>query len=453
MSRSVVVINPWVADFKLYDEWMHPVGLYFLMSLLKRNGFEVHFFNCLERLPLGKEKRFATGDFEHREIPKPDLYRSIRRRYKIYGRSPRDFSSFLSSLGPPDAVFFGSGMTYWLPGLVETVRFVKNYFPRAPAVIGGVSAQLIPDHIKAALPGALVFQGSLFDESSLSASGIPVVSGLRHVEGEQTLLDAYQCLAGVRHGPVLSSLGCPMSCSYCASAALQKSFAVRKTEAVASEIEYLHHRFNVQHFAFVDDALLHFPEQNVIPLMKTLLGRGIKVHFHTPNGLQVSRLSPEICGLMKKAGFCTLRFGYESGDVRHVRHTGAKALRKELALKIRMVKESGFPGRDIGVYVMAGFPGQSPADVAGEIEFVASLSVNAKPVFLSPVPRTKLFADYTEAYPELVKDPLWHNDSFFICRLPGWDAQAVQQIIDAAKKYNASLDLTPFPPIPSSPLR
>jgi radical SAM superfamily enzyme YgiQ (UPF0313 family) len=140
---------------------------------------------------------------------------------------------------------------------------------------------------------------------------------------------------------------------------------------------------------------------------------------------------------MKKIGFRTLRFGYESSDFRYVHDTKAKATRGDLALKIKLVKEHGFSGSDVGVYVMAGFPGQSPVDVIEEIEFVASLAVSVKPVFLSPVPRTKLFEYYRMEFPELAIDPLWHNDSFFISRLPGWNADAVQQVIDAAKKYNA----------------
>jgi hypothetical protein len=437
LSRSALVINPWAADFKLYDEWMHPIGLYFLLSLLKRNGFEVHFFNCLERSAASKCKRFSTGDFEHRECPKPEIYSAIHRHYKLYGQSQEAFASFLSSLRPPEVIFIGSQMTYWFPGLIETVRFVKGYFPQIPLVIGGISAKLIPGQISLTLPEAHVFQGSLFEQSSMNQSGIPFVSGLRTEQWKLSLIDAYECVSSAFHGPVLSSLGCPGRCSYCASAVLQDKFVIRKAEIVADEIEYLRDRFKVEHFAFVDDALLHWPEQNFIPLMKTLLQRGINLCFHTPNGLQVTRLSPEICALMKEVGFRTLRFGYESSDFRYVQDTKAKASRDDLAHKIKLVKEHGFLQSDIGVYVMAGFPGQSPADVIEEIDFVASLGVSVKPVFLSPVPRTKLFEYYQAQFPELAIDPLWHNDTFFISQLPGWNAEAVQQVIDAAKKNNA----------------
>jgi hypothetical protein len=89
---------------------------------------------------------------------------------------------------------------------------------------------------------------------------------------------------------------------------------------------------------------------------------------------------------------------------------------------------------------MAGLPGQTPTDVAAEIDSVASLHVKVKPVFLSPVPTTPLFGHYATLFPELRTDPLSHNDSYFITRLPGWDGGAMQEIIDRAKKHNAGIE-------------
>jgi hypothetical protein len=70
---------------------------------------------------------------------------------------------------------------------------------------------------------------------------------------------------------------------------------------------------------------------------------------------------------------------------------------------------------------------------------VASLSVKTKPVFVSPVPRTPLFERYAAAHPVLRHTPLSHNDSYFITLLPGWDATAVQHVMDLAKAKNASV--------------
>jgi hypothetical protein len=408
--------------------------------LLKHNGFEVHYFNCLQRPLHSKQKYGNTGDFEHREFPKPELYRSIKRKYKIYGRPHEALKSFLSFAARPHLICLGSGMTYWLPGLIETAKVIREIFPHIPLVIGGVSAKLIPTHIKEALAGAHCFIGSLFSQDSLNNCTIPLLSTLHATSWEPSFTDAYRHFSFSHHGPVLSSLGCPMACSYCASSFLQDKFTIRNPRVVADEINYLNSRFNIEHYAFFDDAMLHDPTNNFLPLMAAISARKLNVTFHTPNGLHARLLSPKIIDIMKQAGFATLRFGYESGDPRYGRDTNAKASRRELEQKIKMTLKGGFDKASIGVYVMAGLSGQSPDDVLREMESIASLSVKVKPVFLSPVPQTRLFSLYAPDYPDLDKDPLWHNDTFFVSRLPGWGAESMQAVVDAARKHNALID-------------
>ena len=146
---------------------------------------------------------------------------------------------------------------------------------------------------------------------------------------------------------------------------------------------------------------------------------GLSASFHAPNGLHVRWVTPQVLDAMKLAGFRTLRFGYESGSAAFYRDTRGKTNRNELARKVSLARQAGFAGADIGVYVMAGLPGQTFADVADEIEFVASLSVKAKPVFVSPVPKTPLFEQYAAAYPILLQTPLSQNDTFFHYAAPG----------------------------------
>ena len=135
-------------------------------------------------------------------------------------------------------------------------------------------------------------------------------------------------------------------------------------------------------------------------------------------------------------GFVTLRFGYESGDPHHAADRNSKITRREVGQKTAHLIKDGFRGKDIGVYVMAGLEGQKPSDVIEEIEFIASLGVQAKPVYLSPVPTTPLFERYSEAFPQLRTDPLWHNDVFFITQLPGWSVEAVEEIRTRVAELN-----------------
>ncbi|MBN1129087.1 MAG: hypothetical protein JXA71_08875 [Chitinispirillaceae bacterium] len=87
--------------------------------------------------------------------------------------------------------------------------------------------------------------------------------------------------------------------------------------------------------------------------------------------------------------------------------------------KVSCLKRAGFSGNDLGIYAMAGLPDQSPRQVLDEIDFIRSLGVMPKPVWLSPVPGTRLFRHYAKMFPEITADPLWHNDLFFYHPAPG----------------------------------
>jgi len=439
MPRAIV-INPWVCDFKLYDEWMHPLGLYFLISLLKHNGWDVRYINCLGRDSSAKPKRFGTGEFAAVPIAKPPFYRAIPRIYKRYGVSPEAFDAALHACPSPDAVFVGSHMTYWIDGLAETVFTVRRAFPQTPIVIGGISAILMPEVLRPAFPGVLVYGSSLlpaFTSGDAPHASLPF--GLTTAGWNPDFIAGFNSCAVLHHAPVLLSLGCPHNCSYCASRQLQPSVVFRPLDTVIGEIMHASEKFGVRDFAFYDDALLYNPSDRVMALLDEIARRGLSVRFHTPNGLHVRLLTAEVLSLMRKAGFETLRLGYESGLGRYDADTRSKAGYDALRRASGLIRNAGFTGRRTGVYIMAGLWGQREEEVIEEMTAVAALGLTVKPVFLSPAPGSELFGTYSKQFPELALDPHWHNDIFFITKLPGWDWAAAERVKAAARKLNASL--------------
>ena len=230
MPINCLVVNPWVTDFKLYDEWMHPVGLYYLIAFLKNNGSDVSYYNCLSRTSDCAPKSNGTGNFPFRAYLKPELYKGIRRYYKLYGQPEESFTKHLLSLPEPNVIFIGSSMTYWVLGIIETVRIIKRIFPHVPIVIGGTSAVLIPSYLTTSIPDIHLFKGSLFDQKAVTGSSIPCFSSMRALNCGDSLIPAFELLKAANHGPALSSRGCPLRCSYCAS-------------------RFLHHRYESRHTA------------------------------------------------------------------------------------------------------------------------------------------------------------------------------------------------------------
>ncbi len=435
MARQLtaLVVNPFVTDFKLYDEWMHPVGLYFLIDLLTLNGVKVYFFNCLERRSDTAPKKYGTGRFRSTVIPRPDCYRDIRRKYKCYGCSPHRFVEYLRNLPPIDIVFVGSMMTYWVDGLKKTIELIWQVLPEVAIVCGGVAVRLTPEYFHRNLPDVKLFTGTVFDAVGSSL----IIDGLRQsmkVPATLSMINGLQKAIPIFHAPILLSLGCPMHCAYCASNILQPNYLRRSIDTVWEEILFCVDRYNIKDFAVYDDAVLYEADKLFIPLLERIISRGISVRIHLPNGVHIKYVNRFILKTMKKAGVVTLRFGYESGYKEHLRYTGGKVYRNMLKETMMHVKECDFP--DVGVYVMAGLPGSVPEQTIEEMKSVASLGAAVKPVFISPVPGTEIFMKYAGTFPELLSDPRTHNDTYFTTKLPAWGEKGMQMVRDCAKKLN-----------------
>jgi hypothetical protein len=323
-------------------------------------------------------------------------------------------------------------MTYWAEGVLETARQIRNVFSDIPLILGGIAAQLIPAFFKTHIKNCQI-AGSLFTDITDSRFS-PVISP---ISSSDSIVPALS-FSNSPHGALLLSLGCPLVCSYCASNTLQPSFIQRPLSTIAEEIDYMVVEKKITDFAFYDDALLFNPQVALIPLLDFIKKKGYNLRFHTPNGLHLRFAEENLMMQLREAGFKTLRFGYESSALKHKDDTCGKGIRKEVAEQIAVIRRCGFKSTEVGVYVMAGLQDQTPSEVLEEMDFIGSLGINVKPVFLSPVPGTPLYMKYIQQFPQIGDDPLWHNDSFFITQLPGWNTDLVEKIRLKARALNSA---------------
>jgi hypothetical protein len=81
-----LLVNPYIYDFAAYNFWSAPLGLLYMGSVLRENGFEVGFIDCL-RVIEGKRKPDGRAPFIKEKIEKPPLFRGVRKSYRRYGIS------------------------------------------------------------------------------------------------------------------------------------------------------------------------------------------------------------------------------------------------------------------------------------------------------------------------------------------------------------------------------
>ncbi|MHB8769704.1 MAG: B12-binding domain-containing radical SAM protein [Syntrophales bacterium] len=312
-----------------------------------------------------------------------------------------------------------SMMTYWYPGVFDVVALVRESLPGVPVVLGGNYVTLCPDH--AALSGAdFLLPGAA--EQSLPAFFKELYNrDLEFIPDAENLdsypYPAFDLISHPIHVPLMTSRGCPYSCSYCASGILNRRFLRRDPIRVVDEISYWYSRLGVRHFSFYDDALLVDPSEMAIPLLKEIIRRALPVKFHCPNGLHLREISPEISALLYKAGFQTIRFGFETADPVRQAATGGKVDNAVLKEAVLNLQNAGYQDSDIGIYLLCGLPGQSAGEMVASINFVQSCG--ARPIIAeySPIPGTALWGDAVGCSPyPIAEEPLFQNNTLLPCR-------------------------------------
>lgn len=399
---NILLVNPWIIDFKAYDLWMKPLGLLNISSILRKNGYNVYLIDCLDRNyehVIKKDRDYGTGKFASEIIEKPPLYKKIPRYYKRYGMPLEAFSDDLKKIPCPDIILVTSGMTYWYPGVHLAISMLKEQFPSIPVILGGIYATICSDFAKIHSQ-AVIFSGSNMIEFM---SLLETYTGINHTFYGPYSPD-YSHYKKLDYASIVTSKGCPYNCTYCASKQLDQAFISRNPYEVISEIKSIKNSYKISDFAFYDDALL------LNPGIKTLLNGLVdeNLRFHTPNGVHSGFIDSDMARLLQKSGFKTINLSLETVDENIQALTGNKVKISDFESALEHLYRAGFTKEEIRIYTMMAIPGQTFQEVDKTIDYIFKLGHKNNLSVFSPVPGT---SDYEKINTDL-RDPLTHNTSY-----------------------------------------
>jgi len=325
----------------------------------------------------------------------------------------------LKEVRRPTAILVTSLMTYWYPGVVEAIALAREVHPRTPILLGGIYARLCEEHAIATsgadrvvtdipLQGMakileeLLALGIRGDNTPLSSKGLP--------------FPALDLLHSLDHVPILTSTGCPYRCEYCASRFLNPQFLTHDPRQVLIEILHWHREREIRDFAFYDDALLVGFDKHLGLILEGVVKQNLDLRFHTPNALHVKEISPEGADLLWRAGFKTIRLGFETSDMTLHQSLDRKLSEGDFERAVRCLLKAGFSKEQIGAYVLAGLPGQSVRSVKESAEFVSKAGAMPYLAEYSPIPHTRLWRSAVAASEyDLLSEPLFHNNTLLPC--------------------------------------
>jgi len=420
----ILLINPWIHDFAAYDFWAKPMGLLTMAGILRAHGISVSFIDCLNRFhPRAAETdplaRYGRGPYLKTRIAKPDGLQDVPRHYSRYGIKPQWFKADLSKLPQPDLVLVTSLMTYWYPGVQETIAEIRSVFPQSPIVLGGIYARLCHEH-------ARIHSGA--DHVAVAPAETGLLSLVQKFTGfsapskfDPADLDSYPYPAldlqtKINYVPLLTSRGCPFDCAYCASHFLEPRRLVRSPESVIEEINYWHRNFNIRDFVLYDDAFLVDAKRHAIPILEGIGRSRLDLRFHTPNALHIREIDATTARLMYQAGFRTLRLGLETAEFAQRQDLDVKVSETEFKRAAKCLLAAGFKKSQVGAYLLVGLPDQKLSAVEQSIKTVSDSGITPVPAYYTPIPHTALWPKAVAASRyDIAADPIFTNNAVFPC--------------------------------------
>lgn len=454
MNSEVLLINPWITDFAAYDFWLKPLGLLYVAGVLREHGYTISLLDCMDRYDrdllhyqgrqLPQNRAYGTGKFHREIIRKPDIYKNIPRHYSRYGLPLALFRFKLRNLtNSPKVVLITSGMTYWYPGVQAVIQEVRSAYPNVPIVLGGIYATLCPEHARETSGADFVVSG----EAELAALKMvdSLTGNLRDYQSFPEHIDdlprpAFELYDNHRYATVMTSRGCPLKCTFCASALVSGAYRWRSPEKVVEELDYYHNDLKINEFAFYDDALLTNHRNHLSRILDDIVKRNWNVTFHVPNGLQCKMLDENVARQMLRAGFKTLRLSYESGNPDRQKDMSKKVNDETFVRAVNHLYRAGYHVGDLDAYVMMALPGQSIEEVLWSMGFVHAQGVKIRLAAFSPIPGTVEWsrAIHDHALPAGV-DPLFTNNSIVPIKPEGATYHTFERINLLAKKLNDEL--------------
>lgn len=142
---------------------------------------------------------------------------------------------------------------------------------------------------------------------------------------------------------VLSSRGCPFTCTFCYR--MDQGFRVRSNESIIDEIELLKRRYGINYIVFSDELLMTSLDRTT-SLCESFIKSNLNIKWCCSGRLNYAKL--DVLRLMKKAGCVFINYGIEAMDDKVLKNM-KKALTTEQIIKgIEVTLETGIsPGFNI----------------------------------------------------------------------------------------------------------
>jgi len=375
-KKKIVLIHPqgenWVAgetDMTRLANIMPPIGLCSLAAWVDQNGHQSFIHDCYA-FP-GEDQLFM--DLIEKEAPE-----------------------FV-------------GLTATTSAFMDAIRIakkVKGRFPDVKILLGGAHISALRQEVMAKFPiidFGVVGEGenTLLKLMEWEGEGPYDISGLLYrwdgqvvftgflkkeelIELDDLPYPAYDKLKGYPQAyklpifnypkapntTVVSSRGCPYTCSYCDRTVFKQSYRFNTPEYTINYVRHLRDKYGIRHINFYDD-LFTLHKKRVRKFCELMKEANLGVTFNI--AARAEHLDEEMLQQLKSAGCWMISLGIETGDPQLLEMHRSNSDLDTIREKVKLIRKAGI--RVKGLFIL-GLPGETEESIDRTFDYALGLPIN-----------------------------------------------------------------------------
>ena len=400
MAKVLLILPPW---YRFLGEGFNeiPLGLCYLSSSLKQQGYSTMVLNCdlMTRGAAGPEKIFTRyknykDEFEQFKDP---IWNQIKREIEVF---------------KPDYIGIHA-KTAAIKSVLKVAQIAKGIDPKITVVAGGVHATLLPQELAQAPnidfvitgEGEITFSelirmrdadklypmpGLVYKDKDNIINGglrdpIKEISSLPFPDRENLVDSGLYGKYGF--GIIITSRGCPFSCTYCAAKKMWPGkVRNRSVDDIINEIKYVKEKFGTNYFNFRDDTFT-LDKTRAVEICRRIIEEHLDIVWRCDT--RADSLDEELVRMMKKSGCVQASIGIESGCDRILALVKKGETTEDIKRGIRLLRKYTIP---ISAFIIVGFPTETAEEARTTLRFAKSLKVDTLALsVLTPYPGTEIY--------------------------------------------------------------
>jgi len=320
---KVTLISP-PSPFLIDQKAFPPLGLLYVAGFLEHNGIDINVADL------------ANKETELENALEPYMNADI---YGITSTSPQ------------------------YPQALKILKVLRRRNTKARVVIGGAYPSSLPDKcIQDGFDFVVAGEGEeamlrlITNIEEEHAPGIVNATYIQEMDSipfpGRHLIDINSFAYNIDDGrgtTLITSRGCPYTCSFCSKEVWQRGTRFHSTEYVISELEHIIDKYDFKHFLFLDDTItIH--KKRLLELCARMEPLNIKWRCYAR-----TTTTREILIAMKKAGCVEIGVGVESGSQKILDIVDKKETVEQNSAFVELCKQVGITAN---VFIMIGLPGE-----------------------------------------------------------------------------------------------